>query len=1124
MLRQVQKAKRPVAARRAAAAGVATAAAVALAAGMTSPAQAAPDPARPADASVDEVKVPVRHHITLLTGDRVTVDAKGRVTAFDPAKGRERIPVRTSNRDGHTLVVPADAQRLIADGTLDQRLFDVTELSKKDNRTAQKQGLKVIVAYKGAAAGAKAEVRDAGGTDVRRTLKTLNADAVVTPKQDAAKLWQALTAERDGARTTASGISRVWLDGVRKATLDKSVAQIGAPKAWEAGYDGKGVKIAILDTGVDATHPDLKDQVVAAEDFTPSPDTKDRVGHGTHVASTAAGTGAKNGAYKGVAPGAKILNGKVLGDTGSGDDSGIIAGIDWAAAQGADVMNLSLGGTDTPGVDPLEAAVDKVSAEKGILFAIAAGNDGSPRSIGSPGSADAALTVGAVDDNDKLAEFSSEGPRVADGAVKPDVTAPGVDITAAAAPGSEIEKEVGQKPDGYLTISGTSMATPHAAGAAALLKQQHPDWKQPELKGALTASTKAGKYTAFQQGSGRIAVDRALKQTVIADPVSVSFGTQLWPHTDDKPVTKKVTYKNLGKEDVTLDLTAESTDPAGKPAPEGLFTLGAKKVTVPAGGTAAVDITADTRLGGTVDGAYSAYVVASGGGQSVRTAAAVDREVESYDLTVKHIGRDGQPAKHHSTSLVGVSGLGEDQYIPVYDESGTAKVRVPKGGYVLDAGIYVDPRDVTKGADWIAQPKLNVTKAATVTVDARTAKPVDITVPSSAAKSEFAAPSYEITAGESGYSFGWWLDRYDGLRSAHLGPQVTDGSLLQKWEGHWTRGEKTEYSTVAGGVVKRLATGYTKDYKEADLATVKAGLGASSSGKTAALLALGRLPGSFSSSGIIAPQKAPSTRTLYVSTADKVTWSLRFEQHAGIGEDGWPIVDASYTLGKAQAFAAGKTYTKTFNTAVFGPRVGGTYGVLRDGNKIAGYLPLFADGKTHAGGSTYTSVKTTLARNGTQIGENDDPLTGEKPFTVPAGDAEYKLSTSVKRSVAVSAASTRIDANWTFRSKKTTTATQLPVAGVRINAAVGLDSRAPAGKKQSVPVTVQGAAAGANLKSLHIYVSYDYGRKWDPLPVKNGKVEVTNPDKGKAISFHAKITDKKGNKSTISIYNAYYGN
>src|SRR5690606_1620425 len=143
-------------------------------------------------------------------------------------------------------------------------------------------------------------------------------------------------------------------------------------------------------------------------------------------------------------------------------------------------------------------------------------------------------------------------------------------------------KEVGEKPAGYLTISGTSMATPHVAGAAAILKQQHPDWTSAELKGALTGSTKGGKYTPFEQGSGRIQVDKAIRQTVIAEPVSLSFGTQQWPHTDDTPDTKQVTYRNLGTEDVTLNLTSTATGPKGKAAPAGFFTLGATTVTVPA--------------------------------------------------------------------------------------------------------------------------------------------------------------------------------------------------------------------------------------------------------------------------------------------------------------------------------------------------------------------------------------------------------------------------------------------------------------------------------------------------------------------------------------------------------------
>ena len=1104
MRRQVKKA---------CAATIATAAAVALAAGMTSPASAEATQATGAS----KAQLTSKHRITLITGDRVVVDAKGRVVGLEPAKGREHIPVQTHKADGHTYVVPADVARLVANGKLDQRLFDVTELNKATTRKSQKAGLKVIVGYKGTAAATKADVRDAG--KLRTSLKSLNADAIQTPKEDAPELWDAVT----NGDKTASGIAHVWLDGVRKASLDKSVPQIGAPTAWAAGYDGKGVKIAVLDTGIDATHPDLKDQVIGAKNFSTSADATDKFGHGTHVASIAAGTGAKSGGkYKGVAPGAKLLNGKVLSDDGYGDDSGILAGMEWAAEQGADVVNLSLGGGDTPEIDPLEAEVNKLSAEKGILFAIAAGNEGDfgDQTVGSPGSAAAALTVGAVDDKDKLASFSSRGPGL-DGAIKPDVTAPGVDITAAAAPGSLIDQEVGEKPEGYLTISGTSMATPHVAGAAAILKQEHPDWTYAELKGALTGSTKGGKYTPFEQGSGRIQVDKAIKQSVIADPSSVSFGAQQWPHTDDKPVTKQLTYRNLGTKDVTLKLASTATNPKGQAAPSGFFKLGATTVTVPAGGKASVDFTVNTKLGGTLDGAYSAYVTATGGGQTVRTAAAVQREVESYDVTLKLTGRDGQPAPYYNINLAGVSGLGNGKWYSPYEADGTVTVRVPKGGYILDSAVFVDPEDFTKGADWLARPKLSVTKNTTIKLDARTAKPVDITIPDTDAKSVFASADYTVDTSDGSYGFGWWLDTYDNFRTAHVGPEVTDGSLSQQWDGHWTKGDDQEYDTTVGAKVKQLATGYTKHYKASELAKVKVGMGAAAANKTGSVQAVGWLPGSFGASSVGFSQKLPGTRTLYLSTSSGVKWDLEFEQDGGVDEDGFPISEAYYTIGASQSFTGGKTYSKKFNTAVFGPHLNKNFGLYRDGNEIYGYLPLFADGKTHAGSSTFTSVNTTLYRNGTKVGSNDDPLFGEKTFKVPAGDAEYKLTTSVKRSVKVAAASTRIDASWTFHSKKADLK-KLPASTARFAATTGLDSKVEAGKTVKIPVVVEGAAAGSNLKSLAVYVSYDYGQTWKKVTVTDGKITVKNPEKGKAISFHAKIADKKGNKSTISIYNAYY--
>ncbi|MFG2355909.1 S8 family serine peptidase [Streptomyces sp. NPDC048521] len=1081
---------------------------------MTSPASAKPAPAKAA--AIAASKITAKHQVTLITGDRVALDAEGRVVGLERAKGREHIPFQVRKAGGHTLVVPADAARLVASGTLDQRLFDITELNKAATRKAQKNGLKVIVGYSGSAASAKADVRDAG--HLRRSLKALNADAVQTPVKDTAELWDAVT---NGNRT-AAGIAHVWLDGVRKASLDKSVPQIGAPTAWKAGYTGKGVKVAVLDTGVDATHPDLKDQVIEAKNFTAAADATDHFGHGTHVASIVAGTGAKSGGkYKGVAPDAKILNGKVLDDSGSGDDSGILAGMEWAAAQGASVINLSLGGYDTPEVDPLEAEVNKLSAEKGVLFAIAAGNEG-PQSIGSPGSADAALTVGAVDDKDKLADFSSTGPRAGDGAIKPDVTAPGVDITAAAAKGSLIDQEVGEKPEGYLTISGTSMATPHVAGAAAILKQEHPDWGYTELKGALTGSTKGGRYTPFQQGTGRIQVDKAIKQSIVADPVSVSFGVQQWPHTDDKPVTKKLTYRNLGDQDVTLTLAATASNPKGAAAPSGFFKLAATKVTVPAHGKASVDLTVDTKLGGTVDGAYSAYVTATGGGQTVRTAAAVQREVESYDVTLKFIGRDGKPAPYYDADVSGVAGLANGVWLNPYDKDGTVKVRAPKGTYILNTAVYVDPKDGTKGIDWIAQPKLTVSKKQTITIDARKAKRVDITVPASGVTSQFASPEYDVTIGDGQYGYGWFLDSYKNFRTAHLGPALPAGSLYQQWDGHWTKGATDEYDVTSGSSVKQLATGYTKHYKAGDLATVKVRLGAAASGKTGSVSAVGWLPGSTGASSIGINQKLPGTRTLHLSAKGGVAWQLEFEQNGGFDQDGFPVSEAGYSLGQF-TFKAGQTYTKTVNTAVFGPHVSRDFGLFRDGNEIFGSLPLFADSAKHAGYSEFTSAKTTLYRNGTKVGSNDDPLFGGKTFKVPAGDAAYKLTTSVKRSAKVAQASSRIDATWTFRSKKPSSDfAQLPASALHFGAVTGLDSRVAAGKKVTFPVTVEGSAAGGNLKSLAVYVSYD-GKTWKKVDVRGGKITVKNPAKGKSISFRTKITDKKGNTSEIKIYDAYFG-
>ncbi len=305
-----------------------------------------------------------------------------------------------------------------------------------------------------------------------------------------------------------------------KPVLDQSTRQVGAPDAWKAGFTGEGVKVAVLDTGFDPAHPDLSGVVTGSANFVGGTDARDTIGHGTHVASTIAGSGAASGGrYRGVAPGAKLLAGKVCDDDGCPQDA-ILAGIQWAADHGAKVVNLSLGGYPSDGTDPLSQAVNAFTEKTGMLFVIAAGNDGREQAVSSPPSADAALAVAALSKKDELAAFSSRGPRVGDLAVKPDISAPGVGIVAARAAGTYPETSVDTA---YARLDGTSMATPHVAGAAAILAQRHPDWRADRLKPGL-----AGSGSGVKTGIKSLGLDVSTDDGVTWVPAQVTREGDRW--------------------------------------------------------------------------------------------------------------------------------------------------------------------------------------------------------------------------------------------------------------------------------------------------------------------------------------------------------------------------------------------------------------------------------------------------------------------------------------------------------------------------------------------------------------------------------------------------------------------
>jgi subtilisin family serine protease len=579
------------------------------------------------------------HSVTLITGDvvSVTTTPDGRTAAT--VKSAESGGIHTQNIGKNLYVIPDAAQPLLAANKLDRELFNVTKLVSNGYTDDETGALPVIASYRGSAASRSAKPVPEGATK-KRDLPSINAAALQAKNTDMETFWTAVAPSagtNSAPKTLADNIGKIWLDGKAKSTLDVSVPQVGGPQAWAAGYTGAGMTVAVLDTGVDTSHPDLAGQIADTRSFVPGEGMTDVAGHGTHVASTIAGTGAaSDGLYKGVAPGAKLLVGKVLGDDGYGQDSWIIAGMEWAASQ-AKVVSMSLGDPSlTSKDDPMAQAVDRISEQTGALFVIAAGNTGTEGSVSSPGTADDALTIGAVDDNDQRAYFSSMGPRSGDSGMKPDMSAPGVDITAARSKDSYGEGM-------YTTMSGTSMATPHVAGAAAIVLQAHPDWTASQVKDALmSGSTELSGTTPYQVGSGRLWIPDAIDD--LRATGSDFFGYYTWPHDGDDPVTKTITYTNTGDTPRTLSVSADAAGPDGASL-AGLFTLSADTVTVPADGTAQISVIADPDdAPGT--GQFTGEINATDADGTVvaHTAVALTKEDERYDLDLSAVGRDGKPA------------------------------------------------------------------------------------------------------------------------------------------------------------------------------------------------------------------------------------------------------------------------------------------------------------------------------------------------------------------------------------------------------------------------------------------------------------------------------------------------
>ena len=984
--------------------------------------------------------------VTLPTGERMVVHQGERgpaawfvadeaaATAGDqtgPAGDRVFAHSRTEDS---LRVIPTDLVPLVPD-RLDPRLFDVTLLAE----VAAGETVPVIVeltdGHGHPATGDATMLSELAtrftastGVDIEHQLRSVGAVSADVGPADFAALVDAV-----GKDPAESGVHRVWLSGPVQAALADSTGQIGAPGAWARGLTGEGTVVAVLDSGVDADHPDLTGQVVGEVNFSTSGDVLDRNGHGTHVAGTIAGTGTADPTYTGVAHGADLLNVKVLNDSGGGQEAHIIAGMEWAVDEGADVVNMSLGSWATDGTDPMSEALDSLSEDSGALFVVAAGNEGEfgPRTVSAPATADRALAVGSVDKEDALSDFSSLGPRLGDEAVKPDVTAPGEYIVAARAGGTDGPYPISEHYTGY---SGTSMAAPHVAGAAAILLQDRPELSGEQVKALLMGSSTGTTDTVWQEGAGRIGIPDALDQVTTAQPASLSYGVLAHPHED--PAVEEITYHNTGSDDVVLDLAVTAQGPDGTPVPDGAVALGAEQLTVPAEATASLEVTVNPAL--TDAGLHSGVVTGTDeDGATLRTPLGFRTEAELFDLTVTLLDWDGAPSEGGYVNVFDMdAGTVLEEFVSTQGEPAT--LAVPAGTFLVSASDTDWGPDPARTA-LVMDPGVVVTEDTEVVLDLREAEVVQVdTMPPTTGGWGMAAHNARDATGHRLWQHG----------NASLGRTVdfytmpTAPAAVGEFEFHY--GQRRPATTGPGTLAGPPQLPYLYDFftwddrvpedltfvaDESTTATVPTTHRATTDEAPGVIVFDGRMPVTpglgLAGVGFLISTENPAARTDYVSaegvwdtvvqlTANDVTTQLELRSEQQV-----------HAPGAAQPQEwLGQVHSTGLSRFTAEPEV------VRDGTALRFTLPVMVDGSGHGSQVRAPGDTTRLEvfADGVPVGTSETFVTS---YNFPADPLTYRVVAEVERAEDWWPLSTSSTTEWTFTSGGTAGPVAVPVLDVR---------------------------------------------------------------------------------------------
>jgi hypothetical protein len=803
--------------------------------------------------------------------------------------------------------------------------------------------------------------------------------------------------------------------------------------------------------------------------------------------------------------------------------------------------------------------------------------------------------------------------------------------------------------DHYARLDGTSMATPHVAGAAAILAAQHPDWNGEQLKSALMSTAHPIDAGVYEAGTGRVDVGRAVRQPVTASPASLSMGYVPWPHDGPAPAPKTVTYRNTGDSDVTLDLALTARDESGTAA--NVFHADRNQVTVPAGGTAAVTVTFDPDAGPV--GLYAGRLVATAGDTVVQTTVGGYKEPERHNLSVTVTDRNGKEIPAGDEAGMSFVMSLTDQALSFFPVLPGDTLRVPPGHYAAFTIAETPVDGALPSSTTIAAPDVTVDEDTVVAMDARKGEKVTVRTDK---------PDAAVAAGVSGMKFdngtvsgGFVTGSVDDLYAVPTGGD-TDGFVYYNrtqlerplvrlsvtapesfevpvtWVphspelhgttaltavdvGHATPAELaahdltgtlavftlgageeeqfggrlaaiaatgaaavlfrfSEQMSVGGAEPPTIPVAYTTrpagarlaalgtasvtltgtafspyryelvfpnlgaipstvDYRVRDrqLATVRAKYHAMVPGGIG-YLDYGTDAYGFSFGGYLwsAEVPLPVERTEYY-TPDPVTWDLSVRTApVDAPEHGFQGPDLTYR--------AGSTQHADWGAAVVGPslavdnhRFTGQWNlVAREGDSIRAELPLLSDAARHSGYpnpadySFADTGDTSLYAGDVLVGSSGVPGGGE--FTVPAGAADYRLTSVVTRDNPVWPLSTQVSGEWSFRSAHSDTPTPLPLLAVGFAPRVDLLNYAPANKKITIPVTVgrQTGATGPRPVLDSVEYSLDDGVTWVKVTArdKNGHWEVTVPNPASGfVSLRAAASDRDGNAVTQTILRAY---